>query len=69
MAKIKFINVMDFCSNRELSSSFTGTQQSPLGQHSQMVIAVVFRIINPTTPNETDKTRTDPGPAVLFHLP
>ena len=31
---------------------------------------VIFRITNQTISNETDKTRTDPGPpAVLFHLP
>ena len=34
-----------------------------------MVAGVIFRIINPTISNETDKTRTYPDLAVLFHLP
>jgi hypothetical protein len=69
VAKLKFITMAMCSSNRELNSSLTGTQQQPLGQHSQMAIALVFRIVNPAISNETDKTRTDPGPAVLFPLP
>jgi hypothetical protein len=34
-----------------------------------MIIGLIFRVTNPTISNETDKTRTDPGPAVLFYLP
>ena len=66
VAKIKFIIKIIFSSNRELNSSPTGTQQLPLGQHSLMVVGLIFRIINPIISNETDKTRTDPGAAVLF---
>jgi hypothetical protein len=33
-----------------------------------MIVELIFRIINPIISNETDKTRTGPGPAVLFHL-
>jgi hypothetical protein len=34
-----------------------------------MAAGVIFRITNPTISNETDKARTDPGLAVLFHFP
>jgi hypothetical protein len=34
-----------------------------------MVFGLIFRIANPAISNETDKTRTDPDPVVLFHLP
>jgi hypothetical protein len=69
MAKLKFITIITCSSNRDLNSSPTGTQQLPLGYHSRMVFGLIFRITNPATSNETDKTRTDPDPAVLFHLP
>jgi hypothetical protein len=34
-----------------------------------MISGVIFRIVNPTTSNETDKTRTGPDLTVLFRLP
>jgi hypothetical protein len=68
VAKTKFIIKIIFSSNRELNASPTGTQQLPLGQHSQVIVELIFRIINPVISNETDKTSTDPDPAVLFHL-